>query len=81
MFLEKVKGHVPSWKGHSLLVLLMNQNGIFKKKGALHFIKPSKKNFKNYFKSISTHLETFLKSEKGDFKNIEYLKTQIRFMD
>ena len=59
-FLEKVKKHVPSWKGNSLLFLLMNQNGISKKKkGALHFIKLSKKNFKNYSKSNSTRLETF----------------------
>jgi hypothetical protein len=29
------------------------------KKGALQFIKPSKKNFKNYSKSNSTRLETF----------------------
>jgi hypothetical protein len=60
----------------------MNQNGIFnQKKGALHFIKPSKKSFKNYFKSKSTRLETFLKSKKGDFKNIEYLKEIVQFMD
>ena len=51
------------------------------KKGALQFIKPSKKNFKNYFKSNSTRLETFLKSKKGDFKNIEYLKELVQFMD
>lgn len=51
------------------------------KKETLHFIKSLKKNFKNYFKSNSTHLEIFLKSKKGDLKNIEYLKTLIRFMD
>ena len=51
------------------------------KEEALQFIKPTKKNFKNYFKSNSTRLETFLKSEKGDFKNIEYLKKLVQYMD
>ena len=47
---------------------------VYSKKKALHFIKPSKKNFKNYFKSNSTRLETFLKSEKGDFKKHRIFK-------
>jgi hypothetical protein len=44
-FLEKVKKHVPSWKGNSLLFLLMNQNGISKKKRGAAFYQAIKEKF------------------------------------
>lgn len=52
-----------------------------KKEGPLEFIKPNKKNFKKYFKTDLVHLETFLKTKKGDMKKMEYLKKLLRFMD
>lgn len=52
-----------------------------KNQGVLNSIKLNKKNIKNYFESDIEHLETFLKNKKGDFKNIDYLKKLVRFMD
>ena len=47
----------------------------------LRYIKPNKKSLKSIFKSNSNRLEDFLKENKGDLKNTEYLHRLIRFMD
>lgn len=52
-----------------------------KNNGPLEFIKLNKKTFKALFKSDLDHLDTFLKTKKGDFKDWEYLQKLVRFMD
>jgi hypothetical protein len=52
-----------------------------KEEGQLQFLKPTKISLKNYFKTDLVHLETFLKSKKGDFKKVNYVEQMIRYLD
>jgi hypothetical protein len=52
-----------------------------KEEGQLQFLKPTKRSLKNYFKTDLVHLETFLKSKKGDFKKVNYMEQMIRYLD
>ena len=52
-----------------------------KNNGPLEFIKPNKKTFKALFKADLDHLNIFLKTKKGDFKDLEYLQKLVRFLD
>ena len=49
--------------------------------GSLIFFKPNKKSIKNIFKTNLKHLETFLKTKKGDLKDIHYLEKLVRYID
>ena len=52
-----------------------------KGEGALEFFKPTKKYLKFHFKTNQKRLESFLKNNKGDLKNIETIKDLISYMD
>jgi hypothetical protein len=39
------------------------------------------KKLKKLFKTDLVHLETFLKSKKGDFKKVNYMEQMIRYLD
>jgi hypothetical protein len=52
-----------------------------KRRRSTSISKTHKKKLKKLFKTDLVHLETFLKSKKGDFKKVNYMEQMIRYLD